>query len=484
MITRLPIYLQKYIIKILCTHIDYYNSLVQTNNVFSDYRKDEQEIKKLMITVALVSREWFKTLSDNLVISVDFNFKEKGKDQYSIIKSENVETLKLHFDHDDQRFYQIDSDFRPIEIPIEIVNEKLMKLSMMEQTNFKYLYLRNVNNDFELNILDKIYQCKQTNDQSVTLCQFSLSPYVDLVKINHLKKIVSKIFTLLIYETPKIQVLIETFKQWSNTIEYFFVHYSKRSFSIIDTLSSYNDGYGDASGSGIGIGSGSGSGSGGGSGSGTKINYLSNLILCDYSPISINEIETLIKSSPKLKFLSIGICLNSFLFYLSNETNQNENQKKQFSEYYSQIDCSCNVLCFNESIEGNLMTKDEKSIKFNNHFSNINKYLNENENTINQLRIYNYCSFNNQIPILKQFLKAPNFLIGKLVSFISSFKSLKILEVYFFNEQLFNEIIFKNPNITHYRITVSDETISKNDALKYSTEILSKNSHIIEFRIN
>ncbi|KAN0011631.1 hypothetical protein ACTFIU_011209 [Dictyostelium citrinum] len=473
----LPIYLQKYIIKKLCIHINYYNSLTKSIGIFDDYRKDENEIKKLMITIALVSKEWFKTLSDNLTISVDFNYKEKGKDQYSIIKSDNIETLKLHFNHDDQKFYWVASG-ELIKIPIEIVNDKIMKLSTMEGTNFKYLKLRNVNHDFEIGVLDKLYQCKQTNDRSVSIREYSLSPYVNIEQINHLKKIVSKIDSLQIYETPNFEVFIETFKQWSNSLKSLIVPYSKRSYSIIDNLSSYK-----SSCSSNGSNSDSSSSS---DNSSAKINFLSNLRHYQYSPISISELDTLIKSSPKLNFISIGICIRTYLYYLLNDQLQQQQQQKEepkLSQFFSKRQCFCNSISFNESRDGNLITENEKSNNFNNHFSNLIKYLNENENTINRLQIYNYCSFHNQVSMCEQFLKIPTFLIEKLASFISSFKSLKVFEIYLFNEQLFNQIAIKNPNITHYIISIPHDVISSEDAIKYSTEILLKYPHIIEFKI-
>ncbi|KAN0011630.1 hypothetical protein ACTFIU_011208 [Dictyostelium citrinum] len=441
----LPIYLQKYIVKILCIHIDYGNGIM---GGFDDYREGEQKIKKLMITIALVSKEWFKTLSDNLTISVDFNYKEKGKDQYSIIKSDNIKTLKLHYQHDTQQFYVMDSGGFQIELPIEIVNDKIMKLSTMEGTNFKYLKIRNVKHQSEIDVLDKLYQ--------LSICEFSINSNINLEKINDLKRTVSNMLILLVHETASFEIIQDV-----------LVPYAKRyfNFSIIDILSSYDDG-------------------------GNKINYLSNLLRYSQPKISISELDTLIKSSPKLNHISIGICLNSFLYYLYTEIKQQQQQQQQHQIekedlipiYYSQKICSCNSLFFHESRDGKLMKENEKSIKFNNYYSSIIKYLNENENSINQFRIYNDCLHYYKYSMF-EFLKAPTFLIDKFVSFISSFKSLKIFEVHFFNKQLINQIVIKNQNITHYRITLPYEIISQEDALEYSNEILLNNPHIIEFKI-
>ncbi|KAN0031139.1 hypothetical protein ACTA71_010220 [Dictyostelium dimigraforme] len=505
----LPIYLQKYIIKLICFHIDYNNGLIDVQGVFDDYRKDEKKMKELMLTIALVSKEWFKTLSDNLIVDVDFNYKEKGKDQYSIIKMENVETLKVHYNHQGEQFYKMFGGSVVIDIPIETVNEKIMKLSTMEGTNFKYLILRNVNYMNDIDIINRIYQCKQTNDHSVSLCEFALDLSVDLDQINQLKKKVSKIFTLLIYETSNFEIILETFKQWSNTLNHLLVPYSERTFSIIDKLSSsYNDNYS--------------CGSNGNSGS-NRINYLSNLKLCDFNPVSISELYTLIKSTPKLKYISIGFCLNSFLYYLSNEFQHKQHQQHQqhqqqqqqnLANIYKELNvdnlpewandlineeiviknnhifegslfqkfCTCNNFS-NEVEEGTLITEYKKSIKFSNYLSNIIKYLNENENTINQLRIYNFCS-DLQFSLHKVIYNAPDFLIEKLVSLISSFKYLKIFEAHFFNEKLFNQLVIKNPSITHYRITVPKEIISDEYASTYSNNILIGNLHIVEFKFN
>ncbi|KAN0029348.1 hypothetical protein ACTFIV_011239 [Dictyostelium citrinum] len=482
----LPIYLQKYIIKKLCIHINYYNGLMDIQGIFDDYRKDEKEIKILMMTIALVSKEWFKTLSNNLTIAVDFNYKEKGKDQYSIIKSDNIETLKIHFNHQPQQFYEMVSGGFPIEIPIEIVNDKIMKLSTMEGTNFKYLILRNVNQDSDIDIIDKLYQCKQTNDHSVAICEFTLTYNSNIEQINHLKEKVFKIFTLLIKKTPNFQVLLETLKQWSNDLHHLLVIDSFGSYSIIERFSSYHNGSGNR-----------------GGGGGEKKNYLSNIKLCSYSPISISELDILFKSSPKLNYVSFGICLGNFLYYLSKEIEQEQQQEQQQQKLeqfpqnvslpncfrnkrnYSPMECICNTLFSSEQYDVNLMTENEKSIKFNNHFSSIIKNLQENKNTINQLRIYNFCYLNfPNTGIFREVFNIESELIGRFVSFIASFKSLKVFEASFFNLELFHQIVIKNPSITHYRITIPKDIIAYELAIDYSNKILLNNPHIMEFQIN
>ncbi|KAN0031138.1 hypothetical protein ACTA71_010219 [Dictyostelium dimigraforme] len=477
-----PIYLQRYFIKIICLHIDYCNDLmdveVLNDGSYEVYRENEYKIKELMLTIALVSKEWFKTLSNNLKIGVDFNYKEKGEDQFSIIKMENIETLKVHYNHQNNQFYKI-FDFIPIIIPIETVNEQIMKLSTMEGTNFKYLKIKNLNHTDDITgIIDRIYQLKQTNNYSVVLWKLLLDEDVKLEQINKLKKKVWKIIALQIREPSSFEIILETFKQWSNNLDDLDVLFSRKPLSIINEISSYNsnDDYDDDSD----YDSDYDDDDDGKGNIGTKINHLSNIKHCDLPPISITELYTLIKSAPKLKYLSFVFCLNSLLIHLKNEAYRIQ-QKQQF--YIPYEGCRCIGFSNEEILRLNRYSRS-KSINFTNYLSNIIEYLNENENTINHLRIYIYCASRSSSSIGKEIYETSTFLIEKLVSLISSFKNLKIFEPHFFNKQLFNQLAIKNPNITHYRIkTPSEKLISKKDLSIFVNNILKRNPHIVQFTL-
>ncbi|EAL71389.1 hypothetical protein DDB_G0272474 [Dictyostelium discoideum AX4] len=146
----LPLYIQKIIIKILCKFINNNNKVLDTLG-FKNYRDSEKAIKKLMINLALVSHSWFNTFSNNLNVSIDFNY---GNSEYSIIKKENVKTLKLHYDHDKHHFYnkninKKDNKKYEVEIPIGEVLEKLKILKSSSNSSFQNLIIRNIGNSIE-----------------------------------------------------------------------------------------------------------------------------------------------------------------------------------------------------------------------------------------------------------------------------------------------------------------------------------------------
>ncbi|KAN0018827.1 hypothetical protein ACTFIU_008760 [Dictyostelium citrinum] len=142
----LPLYIQKFIIKKLCEFINVNNKILDTLGT-KIYRVKEAKIKELMLNLALVSHSWFNTLSNNLNVSVDFNYSDT---QFSIIKTENVKTLKLHYDHDEYYFYKRSVDGYDnkdeVEIPHHKVIEELKKLKSLPSNTFKNLIIRNINN--------------------------------------------------------------------------------------------------------------------------------------------------------------------------------------------------------------------------------------------------------------------------------------------------------------------------------------------------
>ncbi|KAM9977481.1 hypothetical protein ACTFIR_011348 [Dictyostelium discoideum] len=99
------IYLQKYLIKIICNHINkknQKNKLCCIENIKKDFKVKETNF---ILTLALVCKSWFKTLSNNLIVSKDFyglTFNEK-ESELSILKKDNISILKLNqYENDDQ----------------------------------------------------------------------------------------------------------------------------------------------------------------------------------------------------------------------------------------------------------------------------------------------------------------------------------------------------------------------------------------------
>ncbi|KAK5575068.1 hypothetical protein RB653_010323 [Dictyostelium firmibasis] len=144
-ISTLPLYIQKIIIKILCKFINENNKVLDVLGA-NNYRDKEIKIKKLILKLALVSHSWFNTLSNNLDVSVDFNY---GNSQYSILKIENVKSLKLHFDHNKNSFYRrnVEGENEKVEIliPLNTVIQQLEKLKSSPLFSFENLIIRNIN---------------------------------------------------------------------------------------------------------------------------------------------------------------------------------------------------------------------------------------------------------------------------------------------------------------------------------------------------
>ncbi|KAN0042150.1 hypothetical protein ACTFIV_004709 [Dictyostelium citrinum] len=100
------IYLQKYLIKIICNHINkknQKNKLYCLENIKKDFKVKETNF---ILTLSLVCKTWFNTVSNNLVVSKDFHgltFNNEKESEFSILKKENITTLKLiQYENDDQ----------------------------------------------------------------------------------------------------------------------------------------------------------------------------------------------------------------------------------------------------------------------------------------------------------------------------------------------------------------------------------------------
>ncbi|KAM9971584.1 hypothetical protein ACTFIW_011566 [Dictyostelium discoideum] len=229
----LPLYIQKIIIKILCKFINNNNKVLDTLG-FKNYRDSETEIKQLMINLSLVSRCWFNTFSNNLNVSIDFNYSDS---EYSIIKKENLKTLKLHYDHDKHHFYnkhinKKDNKNYEVQIPISEVLEKLKILKSSSNSSFQNLIIRNIGNSIESvpKLLNHIQTYATTttttinnfNEQKISLLEYKIGQ--DLVSIEQtLKELetfnVKKIFC--ISSSGSFKILEEFFKIYARNLKQF-----------------------------------------------------------------------------------------------------------------------------------------------------------------------------------------------------------------------------------------------------------------------
>ncbi|KAM9976195.1 hypothetical protein ACTFIR_010036 [Dictyostelium discoideum] len=486
----IPLYLQKYIIKILCSYINTKNKLVTMPNV-ELYRIDEGVIKRLMMNLALVSKEWFKTLSNNLTVSIDFNYKENnnnnnnynnnnniGDDRYSIIKMENIKTLKLHFDQRRNQIYEMIGGIEKLEIPIKTVHKKLKKLNLsstLTNTNtntnnnnnnnnklFNRIIIRNLYFDFQL--LQKfIDTLRHKNNclaiENITIAELEIKKNIGISDIIELKKFVKKVIRLTLEDPFSMELVLEIFKTWSKSIQYFIID-GENPPNLLSKLTGL-----DSSGS-----TGSGSGSNG-------VNYFSNqlkeLNVCKM-PITIQELIEILKSNRNLINLSFNFCFDSLIYFLSTESEKLKDKSIKR--------CSCNSLL--KFIDNNDKDKIEKElIEFEKYWKLLVELF-SNQKSLTFLEIGHDCVFNNKYSFMSWKEKKPfpsnvDKRLGILISSIPNLNNIK-----FFSgttcANIFFEIASGNQSITSIKPSAINRYCN---ATKYSDDLkrLCENfSHIQE----
>ncbi|KAM9952015.1 hypothetical protein ACTFIT_002702 [Dictyostelium discoideum] len=501
MVVLLPLYIQKYIIKILCRYIDKNNKSI--DYVGGDYRGNESQIKRLMLTLALVSQDWFKTLSNNLTVSVDFNYTNLNHNKnnnnnnnnkndidlkYSIIKKENLKTLKLHFDHQGSFFYIKDisiyekdkkqspkdndifdddkSDEKIIEL--DIVNKELEKLSKLKTTIpstlsllenqkqqqqqqtiiFKNLILRNISSSNETedtDILQSLYRCEAT-DGNIHLLELDLNPIFTFKSLNKIKKHVKKVFTLKINSCFDNELIIESFKQYKNSIaQLFIIKYTSQQdkmqlFPILAGIIPFNNNNNEEN-----------------KKYNEKINYLENIeFLKIFSmEVSLKDLELILNYSKKVSQLVISICFNNLIYYLSTKTERKKSKIKK---------CNCDSVIRNPS---NSMEVNEE---FNKNWDSLKEAL-KNNKTLKSLEFFHEC-YASQILLCKQ--SPSKTFIERFSSLISSSTSMESFGTGINCPQLIERILEQNKTITDFSVSIV-EVNGRPDMIQPYQSLIDKN---------
>ncbi|EAL68966.1 hypothetical protein DDB_G0276929 [Dictyostelium discoideum AX4] len=314
----LPVYLQKQIIKILCEFINEKNRVIEPITIDLDYRSHESIIKKLTMKLSLVCKLWFKTVSENLYVSVDFNFSDS---EYSINKRENMQILKLHFNHPSNYYYKM---IRGVETPIENqeISDTIKTMNQLESLIFRNINI-NGSESHELNFLDLIDCNSISRPGGLEVLEVEIHSDTDQLKLDHLKSTVSKVFSLIINNCQSKEIIIDTLKHWNQSIHQFYVVSHSSSIPPFPWKSLSLSG------------------------------YLSNIQYYEIYGIDLrlSTLSTLLKSSRNLKHFSFSICLDKFIYFLnkilniddinnidSNNNNNNNHNKIKKNKRYDMVE--------------------------------------------------------------------------------------------------------------------------------------------------
>ncbi|KAM9974587.1 hypothetical protein ACTFIW_008042 [Dictyostelium discoideum] len=474
--TIIPLYIQKFIIKLLCKHIDRQNKTLEIiTDLDSEYRKNESINKKLMLSLALVCKDWFKTLSNNLTVSVDFNYKDQSStsnnEKYSIIKRENIKTIKLHHDYKKPYFYKIigpggggGGSIRVPEGKKEItINEidnrfenlieyqKQLQQQKKQQQNenqliinipFKRVLIRNINIvDFKDNNIDDliIFKFKENEivKSNIQLLELEINQSSNLEDLEKLKKRVTKLFSLNIHSC-KEPVINEAFRYWNHSLNQLFVSQTLRITEIFSKNASML----------------------------SNVKYLE---IID-SAISLKDLTFLL--SPlvfkDLHHLFVDICLRKLVYCLSDTQDKRS-------------DCICNCLTSYSSI--NDTCKDQDS--FNNDWLELKEMItNKNSNlTLESLFIGNSCTTYGA-SLLWSSEKFKKSFINNFTCFLSWISPLKKFSIHGGDNSiiLFN-IMEKLKNIIYFQSMVHQISGSEDDYKFKFNSFISKNKHIKQFKL-
>ncbi|EGC34283.1 hypothetical protein DICPUDRAFT_153493 [Dictyostelium purpureum] len=352
---NLPVYLQKYILNLLCTHIHYYSKSIDPLTVGYTYRDKENEIKSYMINVGLVSKLFFKIISGTHVC-IDLNhlnldsfnkykikkINNNNNNSSKIIKIENIEVLKLHYDQTMKSFYR--KTFKhgrvlDISIPIETINEQIKQMKSL-----KKIVLRNVNTiKHTLKFLDELVIPPELNIEQIKVLEFRISQKTTKAIVENLYFKVKKLHTIVLEEYEEEELLFQIFKYWFHSIKQFF-KISDCSFPIIKFSGNILSGeeiIENRNPSGI--------------ERGNSINYLQNIVYYHFqdSGISLKELYCILKASPNLQFLSIQICLERLDYLFSGQIDRDRLKCKCRSIFYDNDQATIEVYMDERGISAN-----------------------------------------------------------------------------------------------------------------------------------
>ncbi|KAM9968110.1 hypothetical protein ACTFIW_002544 [Dictyostelium discoideum] len=518
----LPLYVQKFIIKLLCRHINNNNKLIEPSDFFIDYRDNEDEIKRLIISIALVSKDWLKSLSNYLNVAVDFNFLEKEKDnQFTIFKEENIKILKIHYDHEKKYFYKMvprikknleeiednnennennnnnnennnniliennneeeNKKYIEKEISLKFVNKRLENLS--KNGIFKKLIFRNINTHQNIDIIDHLFECEAT-EEGLQVLEFELNEDTTMERINHYKKKIKKVFSIIINECLNEELIVDVFKNWSKDLNQFYIiSCSITPFPIFQILAGIgeitsftsdflNDSSNCINNSNNNNNNNIDNNSNNNKPYKTGINYLSNIQFFEIygMEITFDELEVLItpKITPKLRYLSINICFDKLMYFLATEQ---ERVKLNIPR------CNCCSL-LNEQFGYD--PQDQKD--FDAHWATISNLL-KNNKTLKALDLGHECTDAGELMSWSDTF--PTSFVERVGALVSSIPNLTRFIMMGANcPQIFHEIAKQNKSIIHFESGIlSGLTDHSNYALSLET-LIENNPHIESFNFS
>ncbi|EGC32456.1 hypothetical protein DICPUDRAFT_81716 [Dictyostelium purpureum] len=495
----LPNYILKIIIKIICNHINYHNKSLKF-----DSRKNDEPNKQLTLNLALVSHLFFDTVSSLLDVSVNFNYdpsfysfikdlvekkveyvdslpsynsniqcnnNNNNNNKYSIIKIENVKSIRLdyiflfgdsYFCYQIYEPNQIGRGFRLIKF--SLYSEIFKKIKEIKQ--LKRILIRNFTNrcaNYSFKI-DDLIQMGYKNIQFSEICILQDSNLNDI-------KPIKKINSLIIYSNFGDGVY-DSVKQFEKNLERLVfksekppikqlagihVDQSKDNFTVDYKHSSAIQG----------------------------INYfrgIKNIVL--ESIVSFDNLNTIMECTPCLLELNFTVCFNHLIFSLSSEDNLKQLGYK--SDYY------CIGGCCEER------TQDEKREKSKKKKQDVLQYFplllesSKNNTTITKIVLNHNCK------VFPKRMDSSDVINNKHMdrrysSFLESFTkfiiSLPLLDTLIING-INNPIIFKyliqtlkNKNIQNYHQTLGFSWLPFEQKYNKVFDILVKeNEHIKSFK--
>ncbi|KAM9957770.1 hypothetical protein ACTFIW_012741 [Dictyostelium discoideum] len=424
----LPIYLQRFILKIMISEVcrkdknqDYYKSI-----------SSEKRYKCKLLNLALTCKEWFKTISKNFFVANDFsilNSNYNSNSKYSLLKIENIRVLRLTQIYSKEYCLKIQQQLLP-----KLENlKKVILTSTFTNTDDKWYsfgndipLIENYKIDINVDIHD-IYEIQdnitlnQPQQNSINTTNINLNVSLlniwsdfdeecELVALNYIN-----------YFKPKKLLLFPT----TNIIQF-----SKGYELFNNCLLSFKE-----------------------------LNY--------YEPITIDELYHLLKSSPKIKYLSFQICFDTLIYYLSGNNN-NANAKGTTC-------CTCNT-------SRSIQEFNEKWLFIYNTILN-HKYLTSLSIThrcpesfeLNQFYTGSYQSSSTSIS--REFIE--NF--GSMILNNQSIKSLRLSG--FHTPSLF-EYVMANKRIIKYKSEFIDTLNNSKYYIDTISNLLKINPTIIKFHLH
>ncbi|KAK5581774.1 hypothetical protein RB653_003352 [Dictyostelium firmibasis] len=517
----LPIYVQKIIVKELCKQIDSNSKIIEVFQISPKFDQKANQLKndKLIMSIALVCHQWFKTLSNNLTVSVDFNFKEKGGDKWSIIKRENIKTLHLHYDPINSTFFKKliysgesinnnnnnnrnyknynnnsnnkknnnnNKNQSPIKKPILIglknLNEKLMKLSSTEQQLFKKLIINTIDDvrfqEEDYKMIKSLHQCKAI--KNIHLFRYQVNDRTTMNSLTDIKKRIKKLYSLEIINQLDKRIIIETIIHWNNSIRKLSIEYdifSRSSYTPSDRESIFindsqlyeflfssknieNE---------------------------KEIYYLSNLESLNFlgTEFTIQNLVELVfatPSMPKLKSLSIGLCFINLVYFLTEENERGLMARCGCDSIIKFYSCGGENYHNSNNPFGSSVPKDqlqEQTKEFKNQWSKLLKLLNNNQ-VLLELELTNKCIYGNQLP--KSSIN-PSFITNISLAITSIKKLVKFSLVGLDSTIIFNQILKDSKSISFFNLKTYLQTPRLQSLIEEIQKLIDSNPHINQFKL-